>query len=141
MNDPTCPASDNERHVCADKFGQAWDRPGIGPRPGTRCETAIAIEQQVDAARDILHAEREERMAALGDLFASTMPDPDDEDRCESGLAEYAGLAAYDAPPDPDRVTQLMVDLEASIQAARSKREEAKAVAEGLFRQAFGRNP
>ena len=29
------------------------------------------------------------RMAALGDLLASTMPDPDDEDRCEDGLREH----------------------------------------------------
>jgi len=29
------------------------------------------------------------KLAALGDLLASTMADPDDDDRCENGLADY----------------------------------------------------
>lgn len=57
-----------------------------------------------------------EAMAALGDLLAGAMPDPDDEDLCEAGLEQ----------PDPDRISHLVANLEESILAARAKREEAQ---------------
>lgn len=98
MNDPTCKLRNNPAHTCHDKFGQRWDRGDVGPREGTRCAVAIEVERaaaqlqaelESDAMRDVLHADRQDRMEALGDLFASVMPDPDDEDRCEAGLEDY----------------------------------------------------
>jgi len=36
-NDPNCRAKDVFGHLCTDKYGDLWDRPGSGPRPGTVC--------------------------------------------------------------------------------------------------------
>lgn len=77
-NDPSCPRYADANHVCADKFGQAWDRENVGPRAGTHC-----------AVVDLHALAKAANVQALGDLLASTMNDPDDEDRCERGLDDY----------------------------------------------------
>jgi hypothetical protein len=100
MNDPLCPQRDDARHVCADKFGDVWDRPVSGPRSGSHCFLADRARVLLPAHGTDERAEmgcfcraclgtagawpREKRMAALGALLASTMPDPDDEDLCET---------------------------------------------------------
>lgn len=104
MNDPTCYYRDEPRHVCRDKFGERWDRGHVGPRAGTRCDDGLYYDMNVarvesdalateeahaDAFREHLADERAQAMAELGDLMASVMTDPDDEDRCEVGLDDY----------------------------------------------------
>lgn len=74
MNDSTCPQRANPRHICADKFGDVWDRPASGPRPGTHCYAMPAEAILLDA--------KELNMGALGSLLASTMPAEDDNDDC-----------------------------------------------------------
>lgn len=95
MNDPTCKLQNNPRHTCTDKFGQVWDRPGSGPRPGTRCSSAIAIDQAVATLQAELRSpqfaeafampiDKSARMNMLGELLASTMDPEDDNDDCEN---------------------------------------------------------
>lgn len=102
-----------------------------------------------------------EAMAALGNLLAGTMPDPDDEDGCENAAAwldeptctikerhcEVCGATDCERPNDGystccnerivsqdtcdhpgnhNRVETLVEQLEASIAAARAKRDQAK---------------
>lgn len=65
MNAPDCRAKDRPGHLCTDKYGDLWDRPGVGPRPGTTCfyET---IQAQADGA-----PERRPDFAAARERVAS----------------------------------------------------------------------
>lgn len=81
-NDPTCKLRNNPLHVCHDKFGQVWDRENVGPRPGTRCASAVGIDQATDQLQAELDDDKSVLMRQLGALLASTMDDPDDDDEC-----------------------------------------------------------
>lgn len=84
MNDPACKMRNNPRHVCADKFGQQWDRPGVGPRPGTHCHMVGVVADAVANLQAEFDDPKSATMQALGDLLASTMPEADDNDDCEN---------------------------------------------------------
>lgn len=55
-NDPTCRAKDKHGHICTDKFGAAWHRPGVGPRPGTTCFYEQMARAEDKRQADALHA-------------------------------------------------------------------------------------
>lgn len=96
MNDPTCRAADRPGHLCTDKNGDLWVRPGAGPRPGTTCFWE-AIHRAHDGDPD---------RRPNFDKLRRLLNDADDrEERWMRG--EYDTPTGYPAPQSWDEASDL----------------------------------
>lgn len=67
INDPECPCRDLPGHVCRDKFGDLWSRPGIGPRAGSHCHNGFRVNLDIVGVVARKHSARPRR----GFVFAA----------------------------------------------------------------------